>query len=172
MTDNRFRWLVAVALLSPLTAALTQARSGATPGVTLRISGDIPAPVTLTSADLAAMPHESATVTAEDGTKSVYDGVPLREILSKAGAPFGKQLHGKNMTTYVLATAHDGYQVVFALAELDPGFANERVLVADQHEGKPMSAPLGPLRIVCVNDKAGARSLRMLETLEVVRVRK
>jgi DMSO/TMAO reductase YedYZ molybdopterin-dependent catalytic subunit len=172
MADNRFRWLVAVALLSPVAAALAQAQNGAAPGATLRISGDIPAPVTLTLGDLAALPHESAPVTAEDGTKSVYDGVPLREILARAGAPFGKQLRGKNMTTFVLATAHDGYQVVFTLAELDTAFANEGVLVADKHEGKPMSAPLGPLRIVCVNDKAGARSLRMLETLEVVRVRK
>jgi len=168
MRDNRFRWFLAVALLSPLVPAWIHAQDGAA----LRISGDIPAPVALTSADLAALPHESATVTAEDGTKSTYDGVPLREILTRAGAPFGKQLRGKNMTTYVLATAHDGYQVVFTLAELDPAFAGERILVADKHEGKPMSAPLGPLRIVCPGDKAGARSLRMLETLEVVRVRK
>jgi len=168
MTDKRVRWFVAVALLSLLFPASIHAQNGAT----LRIGGDIPAPVALMLSDLAAMPHESATVTAEDGTKSVYDGVLLREILMKAGAPFGKQLHGKNITTYVLATAHDGYQVVFTLAELDPAFANENILVADKHEGKPMSPPLGPLRIVCVNDKAGARSLRMLETLEVVRVRK
>jgi len=171
MADTPLRRIIAVALSAAIVLVLAQAQNGAASGATLRINGDIPAPVALTPGDLAALPHESATVTAEDGTKSVYDGVPLREILSKAGAPFGKQLRGKNMTTYVLATAHDGYQVVFTLAELDPAFANEHILVAD-NEGQPMSAPLGPLRIICVNDKAGARSLRMLETLEVVRVRK
>jgi hypothetical protein len=30
----------------------------------------------------------------------------------------------------------------------------------------------GPLRLVCASDKAGARSIRMLENIEVVRLRK
>jgi len=171
MTDNRRRLLVGFAS-ALIVLVFAHAQNGAGADAALRIGGDIPTPVTLTAADLAAMTHESATVMAEDGTKSTYDGVPLRDLLSKAGAPFGKQLHGKNMTAYVLATARDGYQVVFTLAELDPAFGNEHILVADKHEGKPIPAPLGPLRIVWVNDKAGARSLRMLETLEVARVRK
>jgi hypothetical protein len=84
----------------------------------------------------------------------------------------GKQLRGKALATYVLATAHDGYQVVFSLAEVAPEFANETILVADRREGKPMVEPLGPFRIVCANDQAQARGVRMLEKLEVVRLRK
>jgi len=162
----------AAGAVSLIGAGLVLAQDRAPADTTLRIGGDVPASVTLTLSDLAAMAHETAIVTAENGTKSGYRGVPLREILARAGAPFGKDLRGKNMTTYVLASAHDGYQVVFTLAELDAAFGNQNILVADTHEGKPMAAPLGPLRIVCVGDKAGARSLRMLETLEVVRVRK
>ena len=68
--------------------------------------------------------------------------------------------------------AHDGYQVVFTLAELDLAFANEQILVADKRDGKPLFGYQGPFRLVCPNDKAGARSVRMLETLEVVRLQK
>ena len=73
-----------------------------------------PLPLTLTRADLAAMPREQAEVTEQDGTKSTYEGVPLQEVLKKAGISFGKQIQGKGLAGYVLAEAKDGYQVVFA----------------------------------------------------------
>jgi DMSO/TMAO reductase YedYZ molybdopterin-dependent catalytic subunit len=143
-----------------------------TPAATLAITGDVATPLTLKAEDLAAMPREKVSVSEEDGTKVEYEGVPLREILKKAGAPLGNQLRGKALASYVLAKAQDGYQVVFALGELDQAFANEQILVADKRDGKPLFEYQGPFRIVCPNDKAGARSVRMLETLQVVRLAK
>jgi hypothetical protein len=64
----------------------------------------------------------------------------------------------------------DGYQVTFTLGELDPQFGNESILVADKRDGKPLPDKQGPFRLVCPNDHEGARSVRMLETLEVVRL--
>jgi hypothetical protein len=72
----------------------------------------------------------------------------------------------------VLAKAHDGYQVVFSLGELDTAFGNQSIVVADRRDDKPLFAYQGPLRLVCPNDKAGARSVRMLETIEYVRLQK
>ena len=138
----------------------------------LTVRGDLPSPLTLTTQDLDKMPRESVTVSDQDGTKVSYEGVPLREVLKRAGAPFGKQLRGKALASYVVAKARDGYVVVFTLAEVDPDFGNESILVADKRDGKPLFGFQGPLRLVCANDKAGARSVRMLETLEVVRLQK
>ena len=76
------------------------------------------------------------------------------------------------LASYVLAKAHDGYQVVFTLAEVAPEFANEAILVADKRDGKALFGYQGPLRLVCPNDKAGARSVRMLESLEIVKLQK
>lgn len=147
--------------------------SGQTPApAPLVVSGDIPSPVTLTADDIAKMPHETVTIPDQDGTKVDYQGVPLREILKRAGAPLGKELRGKALTTYILAKAHDGYQVIFTIGEIAPEFGNASILVADQRDGKPLFGYQGPLRLVCPNDKAGARSVRMLETLEVVRLQK
>jgi DMSO/TMAO reductase YedYZ molybdopterin-dependent catalytic subunit len=138
---------------------------------TIAVTGDIATPLTLKAEDLAAMPREKASVPEQDGTEVEYEGVTLREILKRAGAPVGK-LRGKSLTTYILARAHDGYQVVFTLAELDAEFANEQILVADKRDGKALFGYQGPFRLVCPHDKAGARSVRMLETLEIVRLQK
>ena len=144
----------------------------APPAAVLAVQGDIPSPLSLTADDLAKMPRETASVPAPDGTKIVYEGVTLLAVLQKAGAPFGKQLRGKVLSTYVRAKAMDGYQVIFTLGELDPDFGNETILLADKRDGKPLPDKQGPLRLVCPNDHEGARSVRMLQSLEVVRLAK
>ena len=74
------------------------------------------------------------------------------------------------MASYVLASATDGYQAVFALAEADPAFSSSEIIVADTIDGKPLFDYQGPFRIVAPHDKRGARSIRMLQRLEVVRL--
>jgi hypothetical protein len=118
------------------------------------------------------MSRQTVSVTDSDDSKVEYEGVLLRDILKRAGAPFGKDLRGKALASYVLAKAKDGYAVAFTLGELDAAFGNESVLIADKRDGKPLFAYQGPLRLVCPNDKAGARSVRMLETLEFVTLQK
>jgi hypothetical protein len=157
------RYIAAIAFcLSP---ALAQ--TGA-----LKITGAIPAPMTLEAADLAAMPRQSVTLTEPDGSKDEYEGVPVIELLKKAGAPSGSKLRGKALTIYVVAKAHDGYQVLYSLAELDPSLTSGRFIVADKRNGKPLFDYQGPLRIVAGSDKEAARSIRMLEELEIVQLKR
>jgi DMSO/TMAO reductase YedYZ molybdopterin-dependent catalytic subunit len=151
-------------------AALVYAQ--APPSAVLAVQGEIAMPLSLTSDDLAKLPRETVSVPAPDGSKIMYEGVTLLSVLQKAGAPFGKQLRGKVLSTYVMAKAMDGYQVIFTLGELDPDFGNESVLLADKRDGKPLPDKQGPFRLVCPNDHEGARSVRMLQTLEVVRLAK
>jgi len=136
--------------------------------VKLAISGDVPMPVTLSAADLATMPRTSAEITEQDGAKSTYEGVALQEILKKAGVSFGRQMRGKALAGYVLAEASDGYAVAFSLGELDPDLGGEKVIIADKRDGKPLFEYQGPVRLVIPADKEGARSVRMLQKLEVV----
>ena len=155
-------------LLLLVTVSLTFAQGA--PDLT--ISGDIPAPVVIKAADLASMPRETVTVPEQDGTQVQYEGVTLREVLKRAGIPVGKDLRGKAMSSYILAKAHDGYQVLFSIGELGTDFGNASILIADKRDGKPLFGYQGPMRLVCPNDKAGARSVRMLESLEYVRLQK
>lgn len=158
--------------IAMLCGALLAAQTTPPAADRLTVDGDVSAPLSLTSADLAKMPRETAVLTEMDGAKTAYEGVPLTEILQKAGVPFGKEMRGKALAGYVLAAARDGYQVVFSLGELDPGVGATRVIVADRRDGQPLSANQGPLRLVVTSDKRPARSVRMLERLHVVLLRK
>jgi DMSO/TMAO reductase YedYZ molybdopterin-dependent catalytic subunit len=138
-------------------------------GIVVRVEGMVSHPLALSLQDLAAMPRSKITVKEHDATIS-YEGVALVEILRKAGAPLGKEMHGKALASYVLVTAKDGYRVVFALPELDPDFADaaQQIILADTADGKPLSDKQGPTRIVAPQEKRGARWIRMVEKIEVV----
>jgi hypothetical protein len=137
----------------------------------LVVGGDVAMPLALSVAVLKTWPRVTATVD-EDGRSVVYEGVALAEILERAGAPLGAALRGNNLASYVLATARDGYQVVFSLAEIDPAFTKNGVIVADTADGKPLFDYQGPLRIVAPRDSRPARSVRMLQRLDVATLRK
>ena len=135
------------------------------------VTGDVPKPLEITAPELAGMPRQSATLT-HDGQSKRYEGVLLYDVLSKAGVPFGKAMTGKPMASYLLLTARDGYQVVFALAELDPKFEGAKVLLADRVDGGPLPATEQPLRVIAPQDKMPARSIYSVVKAEVVRLRK
>src|SRR5580704_4171746 len=119
------------------------------------------APWKLTIADLKALPRlEVATHNSHTDTDEMYSGVRLADLLAKMGAPLGKDLRGKALAAYVVATGSDGYEAVLALAEVDPSFHPGEVLVADSMNGKPLDAYSGPIKLVVTEDKRPARSVR------------
>jgi DMSO/TMAO reductase YedYZ molybdopterin-dependent catalytic subunit len=145
--------------------------SAQTASPAIQITGVVKPPLTLTADDLAKMPRTTAKITHQ-GIETVYEGVRLHEILVRAGVPQGETLRGKALSSYVLAEAQDGYQVVFSLAELDPAFQDNEILLADTANGKPLFGEEGHFRIIVPKDKPGSRSIRMLTKLEIIQVRK
>jgi DMSO/TMAO reductase YedYZ molybdopterin-dependent catalytic subunit len=141
------------------------------PSQSLAVAGDVATPLSITLEQLKTWPRTKVEI-KEDGRTLTYEGVLLGEILKRAGAPLGTELRGNAVATYVLASASDGYQVVFSLAEVDPGFTSNDIIVADTIDGKPLFDYQGPLRIVAPKDSRAARSIRMLQKLEVIRVKK
>ena len=137
----------------------------------IQVTGAVKQALNLTAEDLAKMPRASVRTTS-NGMETVYEGVWLHEVLKKAGVPLGSELRGKALAAYVLAEAQDGYQVVFSVAELDPSFIDNEILLADTANGKPLFGAQGRFRLVVPKDKPGARSVRMLTKLEIVQVRK
>ena len=159
--------IVALSALSQGSAAQTRAHSG-----TLVVVADRDKPLTLTLSDLAVMPRMKITVTLPDGRGVVHEGVLVAELLKRAGAPLGKALRGDAMASYVVASATDGYRVVFSLAELDPEFTGSEIIVADRANGDRLLPDQGPIRIIAPKDVPGARSMRMLERIELVQLPK
>jgi len=137
----------------------------------LVVAGDVPTPLSLSLADLGALPRTTLTVMNEHEKKQeTYQGVSLAEILKRAGVPQGEQLRGAAFSTYVRADAADGYSMIFSLGELDSSIEDLNVIVADTLDGHAIPDKLGPLRLVVPNDKRPARWVRMLRSITVVKV--
>jgi len=135
-----------------------------------KTSGDVATPLSLSVADLGGFPRKTLKVTNEHtGKEETYQGVPLAEILKRAGVPQGPALRGAALATYVRAEGEDGYSVVFSLAELDTGIQDSDVLVADTMDGGPIPDKLGPLRLIAPHEKRPARWVRMLRSITVVK---
>ena len=150
------RVLVAIALVSATVDAQT-----------VTVGGAVPQPYTLTDSVLGALPHVQVRAADHGQAEATYDGVTLRDVVARAGAPTGPALRGPALATYVVCTASDGYRVVFTLAELDSAFADRTIVVATRKNGQPLGDRDGPVRIVVPGDQRPARWLRMLTSITV-----
>ena len=125
--------------------------------------------VHLKAADIAAMTHQD--ITLNDHGKTVkFSGVPVKLLLEKAGVMFGESLRGKALANCLLVEAADGYRVVIALPELDPGFTDRVILLADRADGQPLDSKQGPFRVIVPGEKRPARWVRQVTTLKIVEV--
>ncbi|HEY1810151.1 MAG TPA: molybdopterin-dependent oxidoreductase [Acidobacteriaceae bacterium] len=121
-----------------------------------------------TAASLREYPQTKVTVFDRHAKKNVtYAGVPLMELLAHLGVPHGKNLMGKPLQEYVVATGSDGYSTVLSLGEVDPDFHPGVVLVADELDGKPLDAKTGPFRLVVSEDRNATRSVWKLVKIQV-----
>lgn len=139
-----------------------------TNSIALTVGGAVEQPLNLTISDLSRLPRTKLTVTERDGKEVVFEGVALSEIVSRAKPMVTKQCCSNTVNAVVQVHAADGYRAVFALPELDPEFTDNKVLLADRRAGEPMTAPQGPLRLVVPNDKARARWVRQVITIEIL----
>ena len=163
------RFYPAAALALVLSAVYSVRAQQSTPSIL--VTGDVQQSLTLTAGDLSQMPR--AAISNRNNTiAAAWEGVWLSDILKKAGVPLGPALRGPALSTYVVASASDGYQVVFSLGELDPDMTEGQFLVADTANGRSLISEGEVFRMVIPKDKQGARSVRMLTKIEVVQLKK
>lgn len=141
------------------------AQSNAMPSV--KITGEVAKPILVSTVELKNLERVSVDRNDRDGKVHHYTGVLLSTLLGQAGATLGKELRGENLTKYVLVEASDGYQVSFALAELDTDFSDEKIILADQMDDKPLPLADGTFRIIVQHDKRPARCIKQVSMLKV-----
>ena len=149
-----------------MVSSFSLAQNGDKP--TLSVSGEVLKPLTLSVDDISKMPQAKLKAKDRDNAEHEYSGVTLNELLKAAGVTLGGQLRGENLAKYVLVTAADNYQVVYALPELDPEFTNDVVLLATMVDGKPLPKGEGPFRLVNPADKKHARWIREIKSIKVL----
>jgi hypothetical protein len=124
---------------------------------------------TLTSDSLNGLRRLEITATAHGETRR-YEGVDLLDALQVAGLIPTSSLRGKAVGLVVIVEGADGYQAVFALAELDPTIGSNLVLLADSADGRALPADLGTWRLVVPTDRRPTRWVWSIVRIKVASI--
>ena len=127
-----------------------------------RVFGAVDAPFRLTWDEFKALPRKTVTtdihcVTRWTKLDTVWEGVPIQEILARAGV--------RPSAMHVIEHAEQGYTTNVPLSVLD----DDDVLLADTFDGQPLEKEHGwPLRLVLPKKYfwKSAKWIRGLEFLE------
>ncbi len=137
----------------------------------LKIQGLNGRSITLSPEEFAALPHRTVSVfNAHSKGHEKYSGVPLIDLLVKVGVPLGEQVKGKLFLTGIVAEGTDNYDVLYALAEVDPSIHNGDVIVADSVDDHKLEKD-GAFKIVSSEEKRPARWVRNLASITVIEVK-
>jgi len=158
------RSLIVFALLSLSTLASGQDDAGSS----ITVEGEVLRTLKLTPKDLAKFPQSEVKAKDREGKEHTFKGTTLSVVLDSAGVTLGADLKGKNLTKFVLLHAADGYEVVFALAELDPAFTSNTILLATHVDGKPLPKGEGPIRLVNPAEKKPTRWIREISSIKIL----
>jgi len=107
----------------------------------------------------------------EQGKTTVYAGIPLAHLIKT-------QLPGKNQMvelralsdTVLVVGATDGYQAVLAATAVAMDPKGERFLLAFERDGKPLGENQGPARLIVPGDPQRVRWVRMVNSLQLIRL--
>jgi hypothetical protein len=121
---------------------------------------------TVTAESLLGREQRDVRVEDVQGNVTVYHGMPLLEVLEKAGLDL-KTMAGERETAaaVVVALARDGYTVVFSVGELIAARGNPRVYLISDKDGEALPENEGPVRLVVYGDVV--RSAYGLVTIEL-----
>ena len=173
MLKKIFLGFASAALLSAAPAWAGPAPARDNMSHALAVTGVVETPLTLTVADLRGLPVANGgeiAVTRHNGDKAEtitsYRGVRLRDILDKAvlDAPG----HNDVKKLAIIATATDGYAVVFSWGELYNAPAGEGVIVYYEKNGKALGDNDGEIALISAKDiRTGPRHVKWLNAIEV-----
>jgi hypothetical protein len=123
---------------------------------------------TFSVADLKAMPQKTVSVHNEH-TKidESYSGVPLDDLLAKAGFTSTKATQRKMLRSYLKVEGTDKYWVLYSVTEVEASEHKGDVIVATSVDGKPLGAD-GELKLVSTEDAKPQRWVRNLAAVTMI----
>lgn len=142
----------------------------------LEIAGLIKHPVTLDVGDLKKLAQQSIGDTpltcqsgADMGKTGKLQGVLLRDVLERADVI--SKAHNDVKKIIVVATATDGYKVVFSWSELFNSPVGQGVVIFFQRDGKALDDDEGRIALISTQDiRTGPRHVKWLNKIEVIKV--
>jgi len=76
------------------------------------------------------MPTLTVQASFHDGRVATFEGVRIRDLRARAGAP--TQVEGQEMLRLLVVEAPDGDRALFSRSEVEPGFGPLQVIVPDE----------------------------------------
>jgi len=147
------------------TMGLFVAAASAQEPATVTVSGAVQHPLTLTVADLKALPAIDVTVSQQTDrgpSQGKFRGALLWSAIDKAGL-----LNGAEKNAYLrhilLVSGSDGYAAALSEGEIDPKLEGKQVVLAYQKDGAALDRP----RLVVPGDAHAARGVHDVVTVEV-----
>jgi DMSO/TMAO reductase YedYZ molybdopterin-dependent catalytic subunit len=107
----------------------------------------------------------------EDGKPVVYTGIPLARVLGEHLNGAGTMAELRRLSdAVILVKARDRYQAAVSAASVAMDPKGERYLLALKRDGKPLGEDQGPARLVIPGDPRRVRWVRMISSLQLVRL--
>jgi DMSO/TMAO reductase YedYZ molybdopterin-dependent catalytic subunit len=168
-------WRLA-ALLAYVWLAPALGQSPATVTTALTVKGSVQQEITLSVEDLKRLPvqrmddvrsvRDAAGGASSHETARHYVGCLLRDVLERAKPVEKKRMDFRKSA--VIATASDGYRVVFSWAELYLSPIGDGVLVVYERDGAQLEDTEGRIALVSLKDtRPGPRHVKWLQSLEL-----
>jgi DMSO/TMAO reductase YedYZ molybdopterin-dependent catalytic subunit len=163
-------WQLAVAQAALCVSLTTAAQTGSQVTTSVTVAGNVAETLSLTVADLKHYPaHQVEYVPANAvdqnpaGRARRYVGCLLRDVLTAAKPTESKPRELRK--SYVVATASDGYEVVFSWAELFVSPVGDNVFVVYERDGAQLPDDEGRIALIAVTDTRPVRHVKWLRSL-------
>src|SRR5215470_3853958 len=168
--------LAAACLLATATAGALFAQTPGTVTTTLTVKGSVEREAVFSIDDLKRLPvqrvedvrsvRDSGGAAPASETARRYVGCLLRDVLDRAKPQEKRRLDFRK--SVVIATASDGYRVVFSWAEIYLTPVGDGVLVIYERDGAPLADDEGRIALVSLKDsRPGPRHVKWLQAIEL-----
>jgi hypothetical protein len=159
--------LIALAIQFP--AVADPAVPPAAPARTVAITGSVEHTLEIGADALGKRPAAQIVdvpLPGKEGGTSTVRGVRLRDLVDEAKVVTRDHHTVKKLV--LIATASDGYKVVFSWSEVFNSPVGDGVLVLFERDGKPLGPNEGPLALISSKDlRTGPRHVKWLQSVEV-----
>jgi len=164
------RWQLMLALLALCSSAGIAAQPAAPTVTAVTVGGNVSQSLSLTVADLKRytahqidyVPPQTEHKSGGEPTRH-YTGCLLRDVLAAAKPVESKPRELRK--SYVVATANDGYEVVFSWAELFVSPIGDNAFIVYERDGAPLLDDEGPIALIVVTDMRPVRQVKWLKAL-------